>query len=235
VQPPQQQQQQNGGYNATLSFQAVNQPEIKTIMGQEIGGTLHRKANTAMWTDTITATLSVPQPDVSPYVPAGGVVTGVTWNISNVTLIYPAQNPDYTFGNPVEPISTTTANMTPSGHQATASFEENWSEDGLNGGQGIHDTLTNSTIAATPVSYPISATCTVNGTVSGYVPMRESDGNGGTTIVDVPFTNQFTLHGSAAQDLLVDGTGAVPMTSAGQNYMVGDLANPGGAGGDTSQ
>jgi hypothetical protein len=217
----------SGGYAATLSFAAVNQPEIKTMMGQEIGGTLHRKANTAMWTDTMTATLDASQrPDVTPYVPAGGVVTGVTWSISNAALTYPVQNPDYTFGNPVEPTSTTSASMTPSGHEASISFEENWSEDGLNGGKGIHDTLTNSTVAATPKSYPISATFTLSGTVSGYVPTRESDGHGGTTTVDVPFSHSFTLSDSAEQDLTVDGTGAVPMTSAGRNYMVGVTLNP---------
>jgi hypothetical protein len=235
----------SGGYTAALSFAAVNQPEIKTMMGQEIGGTLQRAANTAMWTDTVTATLAADQqPDVSSYVPSGGVVQSVVWSISDITLTYPAQNPDYTFGNPVEPTATTSTSMTAgddssgSGHQATASFEEKWSEDGIGYGSqgpyGIHDTLTNSTIAASPVSYPISAAFTLSGTVSGYVPTQESTGNGGTIIVDVPFSNPFTLSGTAEQDLKVDGTGAVPMTSAGQNYMVGSVLNPGGVGGETN-
>jgi hypothetical protein len=227
----------SNGYTATLSFAAINQSEIKTMMGVEIGGTLQRKANTAMWTDTVTATLAADQqPQVpSSAIPAGGEVQSVTWSISDVNLTYPAQNPDYTFGNPVEPTTTTPASMTVgndssgSGHQATASFEEKWSEDGLNGGKGIHDTLTGSTVAASPVSYPISATFTVSGTVSGVIPQPPIlTVTGWIYPPPIPFSNPFTLSGSAEQDLLVGGTGAVPMTSAGQNYMVGVTSNPSG-------
>jgi hypothetical protein len=222
-----------GSYSGTLSFQAVNQANIQTLYGRQVGGTLKRGPNIALWTDTVTATLkALQQPDVSPYVPAGGVVTGVTWSISKATLTYPAQNPDYIFDNPVEPAATASTGLTPSGHQATASFEENWSEDGIGYGSsgpcGIYDTLTGSMIAATPKSYSLSATFTLDGTVSGYVPTREPYGDDGWRTVDIPFGPvNFTVNGTASQPLWVCGTGAVPVTGTGGHLaVVACLANP---------
>jgi hypothetical protein len=222
-----------GSYSGTLSFQAVNQANIQTLYGRKVGGTLQRGLNIALWTDTVTAILEASQqPDVSPYVPAGGVVTGVTWSISKATLSYPAQNPDYIFDNPVEPTAKTSTGLTPSGHQATTSFEENWSEDGIgygsSGPYGIHDTLTNSMAATTPKSYSLSATFTLSGTVSGYVPTREPDGQDGWRTVDIPFGPiNFAVNGTASQPLWVCGTGAVPVTGTGGHLaVVACLANP---------
>jgi hypothetical protein len=222
-----------GRYSGTLSFQAVNQSNIKTLYGQQVGGTLRRGPNIALWTDTVTAILEASQqPDVSPYVPAGGVVTGVTWSIGKATLTYPAQNPDYIFDNPVEPTATTSAGLTPGGHQATASFEENWSEDGIgygsSGPSGIYDTLTGLMAATTPKGYSLSATFTLNGTVSGYVPTREPYGDDGWTITDIPFGPvAFSVNGTATQALWVCGTGAVPVTGTGGHLaVVACLANP---------
>ena len=222
-----------GSYSGTLSFQAVNQANIQTLYGRQVGGTLQRGLNIALWTDTVTATLeATQQPDVSPYVPAGGVVTGVTWSIGKATLSYPAQNPDYIFDNPVEPTAKTSTGLTPSGHQATTSFEENWSEDGIgygsSGPYGIHDALTNSMAATTPKSYSLSATFTLSGTVSGYVPTREPDGQDGWRTVDIPFGPiNFAVNGTASQPLWVCGAGAVPVTGTGGHLaVVACLANP---------
>ncbi len=58
--------------DATLTFNAVNQANIKTITGQQIGGTLQRGPNIALWTDTVTATLSAPQPPQPTQIPNNG-------------------------------------------------------------------------------------------------------------------------------------------------------------------
>ena len=152
--------------DATLTFNAVNQANIKTMTGQQIGGTLHRGPNIALWTDTVTATLSVPQPPQPIQIPNNGqFVKFNDWAITDVTLNdIPAQNPDYAFGNPVEPVSDLPPMaMTPQSNgpdMATAvstGFEENWSEDGIGyttpGPYGVKDVLTGQMMATTPESY----------------------------------------------------------------------------------
>jgi hypothetical protein len=229
--------------DATLTFQAVNQTNIKNFYGTQIGGTLHRGANIALWTDTVTATLSAPapqppQPELSGNEQLVSGPTVTSWAITDATLNdIPAQNPDYAFGNPVESVSylpamTMTSQGSASSGNATAAtpgFEENWSEDGIgygtSGPYGIKDILTGQMMATTPESYQMSATYTVtyDYTYTVHIP---GSGN------DDPGYDQ-TLNGSGStgpltvtQDLWVCGTGAVPMTSAGKNYMAADTLNP---------
>lgn len=227
--------------DATLTFNAVNQANIKTMTGQQIGGTLQRGPNIALWTDTVTATLSAPEPPQPTQIPNNGqFVKFNDWAIMDATLNdIPAQNPDYAFGNPVEPVSDLPPmTLTPEGSgpatatAVTAGFEENWSEDGIgyttSGPYGVKDVLTGQMMATASQSYTLSATYTVAYDYTyEYQELAGYDGNGNPIYQTV----DATASGSGGpltvtQDIWVCGTGAVPLTSAGQNYMVADTLNP---------
>lgn len=221
----------SGSYTGTLSMTAVNQATWSSTpmvtQDSQPAKKVTRPANTAKWTDQVTATLSATQePDVSAYVPPNGVVTNVTWSIQSASISYPLKNPEFAVGNPVDPAvgATTSQDMTPSGQTATTQFLEEWSLDGVNGpgpGTGVYDILTGKVIAVNPSTWQIAASFTLTGSVSGYVPTQESNGNGGTTIVDIPFgPNQFTIQGTAEQDLTVDGAGALPQMSGDVRVIV---------------
>jgi hypothetical protein len=223
--------------DATLTFNAVNQANIKTMTGQQIGGTLQRGPNIALWTDTVTATLSAPEPPQPTQIPNNGqFVKFNSWAITNATLNdIPAQNPSYAFGNPVEPVSKLPAiALTPQSsgpNTATAvstGFEENWSEDGIgyttSGPYGVKDVLTGQMMATTPESYQLSATYTLDYSYGYQYWVPGSDNSPG-------YWQTGTASGSTGpltvtQDLWVCGTGAVPLTSVNQNHMVADTLNP---------
>ncbi len=114
----------------------------------------------------------------------------------------------------------------------SAGFEEDWSEDGLgyttSGPYGVKDVLTGQMMATAPQSYTLSATYTVTYDYTyAYQKLVGYDKNGNPIYQTV----EATAGGSAGpqtvtQDIWVCGTGAVPLTSAGKNYMVADTLNP---------
>jgi hypothetical protein len=229
------------GY-AMLTFNAVNQANIKTISGRQIGGTLHRGPNIALWTDIVTATLSAPAPPAPQIRPPGNesLVSGPTitgWMITDATLSgIPAQNPNYAFGNPVEPLSymaslvLTTKSSGPDMATAVSSgFEENWSEDGIGyttpGPYGVKDVLNGQMMAKTPKCYQMSATYTV---IYNYIYTVHIPGIGrGDPGYDQTINGSGSTHPqTVTQNIWVCGTGAVPMTSLDKNYMVADTLNP---------
>ena len=149
--------QQPSGGNGDLILQAYSQA------GQDVYGnsvpSIERPAGTAKWTDTVKATLRIPQP-----APPRGEVTW--WEIKKVSLTYPKRNPEFTFGHPVPPEGTITINMNcPSGKidgakksvNATSEFREDWSVAGA----PIYDNLTGE-MAPGPTEYTITATYTVH-------------------------------------------------------------------------
>jgi hypothetical protein len=239
-----QQRQPANGYAGSLAFEAVNMDGLKTLLGQAIGGTLHRKANTAMWTDTVTATLTVPAPP-EPEAMVQSDEAGTTrnfqvtgWQVTMAALTYPEMNPNFSFGNPVEPVSTASTGMAPgSSGTATASFQENWSEDGIgygrSGPDGVHDALTGQTMAASPRPYNLSATFTVDYTYT-YEEWKciGTDAEGRPVYAWVPENGSGTIGGAAGATLTVDGAGAMPITGQGdasansQLFMVGSTLNP---------
>jgi hypothetical protein len=86
-----------GQVSGALSFTAVSQ-----------AGTA-RPADTAEWTDMVTASLTSDAPP-QPAVSSPSYITDWTWSISNVTLSYPAQAQPgsngaggFSFGYPVDP------------------------------------------------------------------------------------------------------------------------------------
>lgn len=194
--------------SGTLTFQAVNQATVSTVPLYTLDGKpakkITRPPNTAKWTDTVTATLAPAAP-----VPPKGSVT--EWHITGATLTYPKMNPGFTFGGPLPPSGTQTASMAPDGHQATATFVEDWSHDGY----GVYDILTRSHMAEQPKSYTITAAYTVQYTYK-YKVQKLVNGSWETETV----TKTDTRSGAASGALLVNGAGAAPVTSGNKMVIV---------------
>ncbi|MDA8337173.1 MAG: Ig-like domain-containing protein [Peptococcaceae bacterium] len=99
-----------------------------------------------------------PNNDYQDYSYAGAVATIDRWWITDGTLIYPQQNPDYSFDHPLPPAGNVTINMSVgSKHDgtpaATAAFKEMWAEDGT----PVYDV-----IAGQPVGPPRNYTLTAD-------------------------------------------------------------------------
>jgi hypothetical protein len=233
----QQQQQTGGGGTGALTFQAYNQANIQTLYGQQVGGTLKRGPNIALWTDSVTATLAV-TPPIPTNIPQGGSFAGfINWGIASATLNgIPIQNPAYTFDNPVEPSAYQTLGLNPQGAVSSGSatavspgFEEDWSEDGIgygtSGPQGIMDAITGQTAAASPKSYQLSATYVVNYTYDYTYWVPGSLNHPGHWAMGAASGGSGSL--TASQALWVCGAGAVPVTGTGGHLaVVASLANP---------
>lgn len=178
-----------------------------------------RVLNTAKMTDNVVATLHVP----SPKPPKGKLLS---WSITSASLAYPSRNPDFSFGNPVEPINgdVVTIGMNAGGHTATAEFEEDWSLDGFNQGSeapGIYNMMTGELMAAEEKPYRITADWTVEYTYEHQIPHRScktkkrSDGSTYRSCHTWYETVRKTgaASGTAAGSLLVNGAGRVPFAS----------------------
>jgi hypothetical protein len=160
-----------GGTNTpgSLKLQAYSQ------RAQDIYGNWHdpeaRTPGTAKWTDSVTATLTLPvhsklvEGDSAPNYkttvappepPTGGCNQNYSviksWRITNANINYPKQNPDFTFGSPEPPVGTVTEKMTVNGNQATGTFKELWALDGA----PIYDMLNNRDVGP-PKNYTITA------------------------------------------------------------------------------
>jgi hypothetical protein len=215
----------SGGNNPTgqvsgaLSFTAVSQ-----------AGTV-RPADTAEWTDMVTASLTSDAPP-QPTASSPNYITGWTWSISNVTLSYPTQAQPgsngaggFSFGYPVDPpgqmengvyVATT---MTPvsmatqSSSTANASFRETWSLDGAGNGRGIYSIIKNppGIMAATATPFDITAAWTVqsNWTLMVY----EGKNMNGSPIFSTETESQ-NYTGACDGMLTVDGSG---VNSLGNN------------------
>ncbi|MQL51856.1 hypothetical protein GFC01_06170 [Desulfofundulus thermobenzoicus] len=156
-----------------LHFQAVSQYNALTGKPDDPP----REPDTAKWTDTVTATLKPLKvqnvvtedqspPDYSttvapPPPPSGGCDPNFTeiesWRLVRAKLTYPKQNPHYTFGHPLPPEGTETADMAPTedGHALTCQFKEMWAENGTY----LHDILDPSMDEwiQTPQTYTLTA------------------------------------------------------------------------------
>jgi hypothetical protein len=234
----QQQQQPGSGSTGTLTLQAYNQANIQTLYGQQVGGTLKRGPNIALWTDSVTATLAVSRPPTPTNIPQGGSFAGfINWGIASATLSgIPIQNPAFTFDNPVEPSAYQTLGLNPQGAVSSGSatavapgFEEDWSEDGIgygtSGPQGIMDAITGQIAAASPKSYQLSATYVVNYTYDYTYWVPGSLNHPGHWAMGAASGSSGSL--TASQALWVCGAGAVPVTGTGGHLaVVASLANP---------
>jgi hypothetical protein len=234
----QQQQQPVSGGAGTLTFQAYNQANIQTLYGRQVGGTLKRGPNIALWTDSVTATIAVPQPPIPTNIPQGGIFTGfINWEIASATLNgIPIQNSAFTFDNPVEPSAYKTLGMNSQGNVSSGNatavspvFEEDWSEDGIGygtgGPQGIMDAITGQKAAVAPKSYQLSATYVEDYTYTYIYWVPGSLNNPGHWATGTASGSSGSL--TAAQAIWVCGTGAVPVTGTGGHLaVVASLANP---------
>ncbi|ABO49475.1 hypothetical protein Dred_0940 [Desulforamulus reducens MI-1] len=172
--------------NADLTFSAVSQSK-KTP----------RPAGTAKWTDWVTTTVTIPRPT-----PPKGTLDW--WQVTDCKITYPKKNPEFAFGNPVEPKGTVTAGMSyssgqfkPSDSKTTASitFQENWSMAGAK----IYNILKDELMAASPKHYPISVTYQVKYKYT----YTECDEEGNCHKYSDIGYNSKTLNGN----ILVNGTG----------------------------
>jgi len=150
--------------NGSLTFQAVSQD-----------GKQYRDPNRAMWTDVVTATLTLPvktkvtkdssvdydttvappkptERGCEPKEPNCNKIT--EWRIVSAELSYPTQNPNFTFGHPLDPVGVTTIPMEISedGHTATATFKEQWAMNGAN----IYDVFLGKEVCTEPKNYDIT-------------------------------------------------------------------------------
>ncbi|SFF97623.1 hypothetical protein SAMN05660649_00294 [Desulfotomaculum arcticum] len=174
-----------------LTFQAVSQYSVVT--GKPDTGNSIRQPNTARWTDTVTAylrplkvvssvsgndaidyTIAVapPKPDIESECGTASYNQLDDYSIT-ATLIYPKQNPRYTFGDPVPPKGTDQNydfkhKLPPSGstlttelawksqeQAAVGQFKEMWAENGANVESIMHPEL-NSWIKS-PQEYMLTA------------------------------------------------------------------------------
>lgn len=165
--------------NGRLTFSAVSQDNSIT-----------RPANTAKWTDHVTATLSPKKPT-----PPKGTIT--SWSVTSATLNYPSKNPKFTFGHPLPPVGTKTITMNPSGHKATVTFDEDWSLNGAN----IYDIIARKMVDG-PTNYTITANYTVR-FIYKWTTTTHHNGHSHT----VTHTASGTESGTESGTLLVNGTG----------------------------
>lgn len=199
--------------NGSLTFQAYSAPG-EDVYGNWLDST-PREPGTARWCDNVVATLTVP----TPKPPKGKLVS---WSITSASLTYPKQNPEFMFGNPVEPLDgdTATIGMSAGGHTATAEFEEDWSMAGFNHDSeapGVYNMMTGELLAAEPKYYPITADWTVKYVYEYQIPHRicstkkRSDGSTYRSCRTWYETKRETgtASGTANGRLLVDGTGVV--------------------------
>lgn len=163
-----------------LTFQAVDQLREDK-----------RPANTAKWTDWVTATLKAKKPS-----PPKGSIT--SWSVTSAKLTYPKKAEKFTFGHPLPPEGTVTVDMNPSGHGATVEFMEDWSMNGA----FIYDSLAGKMVDG-PTKYQITASYTVDYTYKWKTSHRGSDGKKHTTT----HTGSGTDSGTVSGNLLVNGTG----------------------------
>ncbi|MGB9886829.1 MAG: Athe_2463 domain-containing protein [Moorellales bacterium] len=127
----------------SLTFQAVSQTRKHT-----------RPADTAKWTDWVTATLKPPTPD-----PPRSDASIEDWWIESASLTYPRKNPEFTIGCPYPPSGTRTVSMTvqPDRKTAKVEFQEDWALDGA----PVYCLLEGRLMAETPRYYTITARYTV--------------------------------------------------------------------------
>ncbi|MBM7854954.1 hypothetical protein JOC37_001334 [Desulfohalotomaculum tongense] len=174
--------------NSKLTFQAVSQDK-----------TITRPANTAKWTDWVTATLkpSAPTP------PKGKLVS---WEITSASITYPKKNPRFTFGNPLPPKGTTTINMNPNGHKATATFQEDWAMDGAR----IYNPIKDKLMAKYPKKYTLTANYTIHYVYQYKVRHRSCHTSNGHRHCHTWYetvTKSGTVSDSVSGVLLVNGSG----------------------------
>ena len=134
-----------------VELPTANQGLLLEAVSQD--GSIARKDYTAKWTDIVSAKLTIKKPKP----PKGKLVW---WRIDSAKLVYPKKNSEFTFGNPVPPKGTVTANMQYSGDQdnsskkyATVDFEEDWGMDGAE----IYNMIEDELMAADPKNYDITA------------------------------------------------------------------------------
>lgn len=174
----------------SLTFQAVSVNRDRT-----------RPANTAKWSDWVTATLRPPEP-----VPPIGRL--VSWRIVSASLTYPKKHPQFSFGTPYPPQGTRTVAMTPKGHEATVEFQEDWGMDGA----GIYSLLEKRLMAEEPRYYTLTADYTVEFTYEweeevtdcSTDPTTGEESCGSYTITR---SATDTISGTVSGRLLVNGTG----------------------------
>ena len=154
-------------------------------------GSAPRPAGTAKWGDTVTATLTVPEPT-----PPQGTIT--SWSVDSASLAYPQKASDYTYDDPAPPTGTKTISMTASGHGATATFCEDWAEDGAD----MYSIVQGGMIATAPEPYTITAN--YSGTMNYEYTVTDSNGTATTVNASAPFS------GTESGSLEVDGTGVTP-------------------------
>jgi hypothetical protein len=194
----------SGQGDRRLQFQAYSRP------GEDIYGVWQpsrpREPNTAKYTDEVHATLTVDRPK-----PPKGSLDW--WEITWARLTHPEQNPEFCFGNPVEPISgdNVTKNMDVPGRgleeqkKATLVFEEDWSMAGFNYGSeapGVWNDMTGELMAAEPKIYPVSVRFKVTYQYTYTVCTCDEDG-----CFCWPVTETRTYEDVATRNLRVEGTG----------------------------
>jgi hypothetical protein len=192
-----------GQVSGILSFAALSQTGAS------------RPAGTAEWTDMVTARLTSDAPP-QPTTSSPNYITGWTWSISNATLDYPSQNPDFTFGYPIDPVAgaeTPLSMATQNSSTAKASFREAWSMDGAGNGRGIYSIIKNppGIMAATATPFSITASWTIK---SNWTLMVYEGNNllGGPIFSPESESQDYT--GACAGTLKIDGSG---VNSLGNN------------------
>ena len=163
-----------------------------------------RQPGTAKWWDIVTATLKPP----APMPPKGALKS---WSITSAKLTYPKKHPDWAFGHPLDPVGTTTINMSTGGRTANVQLREDWSNYGTN----IYDMVTKHLIPG-PTKYNISATYSISYTYEYEVKRRSCSGSGENRSCHTWYeirTGSGTTSGSASAELLVNGTSKRPLAN----------------------
>ncbi|MGI9862517.1 hypothetical protein SDD30_14145 [Moorella naiadis] len=196
---------QPSGGSGNLTLQAYSQAG-QDIYGNEVPS-MAREPGTAKWTDTVKATLTIPQPDLNQILPESILKYNpriTSWQVLGATITYPKRADDFTFGHFVPPDGTVTVNMdypgdemTPdvSSVEARASFREDWSTAGA----PIYDMETKEMVPG-PTEYPIAVKYQIKVKYEYCVPDPDS---GKCDLVQA----ETAVNGSAADNLLVNGTG----------------------------
>lgn len=158
------------------------------------GGDLTLTPDPAKWWEMVTARLEPPKPT-----PPRGKLTG--WSITSAKLTYPKKHPDWTFGHPLDPVGTTTVNMSTGGRTASVDIRQDWS----NYGSDVYDIIAGRHIPG-PTHYPITANYTIRYTYEYRVCRTDSEGNRKCRTVKKTGTKS----GDVSANLLVDGTSVLP-------------------------